>query len=194
MSWLTRGLIALASILMIGVFFQPLWEIRLYAPQYPDGLGMIIWINKITGQKKHDLENINLLNHYVGMKRIEPESIPELKILPVVFGFMILFGLVVAITGNTKLLYTWVILLIIIGVAALVDFWWWEYDYGHNLDPHAPIKIPGMAYQPPLIGCKNLLNFRACSYPSTGTYLVAFSGVLGVISALIEFFRSRKKK
>ncbi|NPA58056.1 MAG: hypothetical protein GXN94_02050, partial [Aquificae bacterium] len=117
-----------------------------------------------------------------------------LKILPVVFGFMILFGLVVAITGNTKLLYTWVILLIIIGVAALVDFWWWEYDYGHNLDPHAPIKIPGMAYQPPLIGCKNLLNFRACSYPSTGTYLVAFSGVLGVISALIEFFRSRKKK
>jgi len=194
MSWLTRGLMALASIIMIGVFVQPLWEITLYAPQYKEGLRMIIWVNKIEGGTPHDLRNINLLNHYVGMKKIDPESIPELKILPIIFGFMILFGLVVAITGNTKLLYTWVVLIIIIGIASLVDFWWWEYDYGHNLNPHAPIKIPGMAYQPPMFGCKNLLNFRACAFPSTGTYLLAISGTLGVISAAIEFFRRRKQK
>ncbi|SNZ08633.1 hypothetical protein SAMN06265182_1367 [Persephonella hydrogeniphila] len=193
MSWISRGLIALASLIMIGVFLFPLWEITLFAPQYKEGLRMIIWVNKITGGTPHDLMNINLLNHYVGMKKIDPEAIPELKILPIIFGFMIAFGLAVAATGKRKLLYAWVILLIIIGVASLVDFWWWEYDYGHNLNPHAPIKIPGMAYQPPMFGCKNLLNFRACAFPSTGTYMLAVSGTLGVIAAAIEYLRGRKK-
>jgi copper chaperone NosL len=177
---------------MIGVYVFPLWEITLYAPQYQEGLKMIIWVNKITGGTPHDLMNINLLNHYVGMKKIDPDAIPELKILPIIFGFMILFGLVVAITGKRKLLYLWVILLAIIGVASLVDFWWWEYDYGHNLDPHAPIKIPGMAYQPPMFGCKHLLNFKACAFPSTGTYMLALSGTIGVIAAVIEYFRGKK--
>jgi len=192
MSWISRGLIALASLLMIGIYFKPLWEITLYAPQYKEGLKMIIWVNKIEGGTPHDLKNINLLNHYVGMKKIDPNAIPELKILPIIFGFMILFGLVVAVIGSKKLLYTWVILLAIIGIASLVDFWWWEYDYGHNLNPHAPIKIPGMAYQPPMFGCKNLLNFRACAFPSTGTYILALSGIIGVIAAGIEFLRGRK--
>ncbi|WP_029523462.1 hypothetical protein [Persephonella sp. KM09-Lau-8] len=192
MSWISRGLIALASLLMIGIYFKPLWEITLYAPQYKEGLKMIIWVNKIEGGTPHDLKNINLLNHYVGMKKIDPNAIPELKILPIIFGFMILFGLVVAAIGSKKLLYTWVILLAIIGIASLVDFWWWEYDYGHNLNPHAPIKIPGMAYQPPMFGCKNLLNFRACAFPSTGTYILALSGIIGVIAAGIEFLRGRK--
>ncbi len=192
MSWVSRGLIALASLIMIGIYFKPLWEITLYAPQYKEGLKMIIWVNKITGGTPHDLRNINLLNHYVGMKKIDPDAIPELKILPIIFGFMIFLGFLTAATGNTKLLYTWAVLIIIIGVASLIDFWWWEYDYGHNLDPHAPIKIPGMAYQPPMFGCKNLLNFRACAFPSTGTYLVAVSGTLGVISAVIEYFRRKK--
>jgi copper chaperone NosL len=193
MSWISRGLIALASLFIIGMYFQPLWNIRLYAPQYPDGLGMIIWVNKITGAKKHDLMNINLLNHYVGMKKIDPNSIPELKILPVIFGFMILLGFATAITGSRKLLYAWVVLIIVIGVASLVDFWWWEYKYGHELNPHAPIKIPGMAYQPPMFGCKHLLNFKACAYPATGTFLLAIAGTLGVISAAIEFFRGKNK-
>ncbi|NPA12700.1 MAG: hypothetical protein GXO45_01800 [Aquificae bacterium] len=192
MSWLSRGLIALASLIMIGVFFKPLWEITLYAPQYKEGLKMIIWVNKIEGGTKNDLKNINLLNHYVGMKKIDPDAIPELKILPIVFGFMVLFGFIVALTGNKKLLYTWVVLIIVIGIASLVDFWWWEYDYGHNLNPHAPIKIPGMAYQPPMFGCKDLLNFRACAFPSTGTYLLALSGTLGVIAAAIEYIRGKK--
>ena len=192
MSWISRGLIALASLIMIGIYFKPLWEITLYAPQYKEGLRMIIWVNKIQGGTPHDLRNINLLNHYVGMKKIDPNSIPELKILPIIFGFMILFGFIVAITGSRKLLYTWVILLAVIGIASLVDFWWWEYDYGHNLNPHAPIKIPGMAYQPPMFGCKHLLNFKACAFPSTGTYLLALSGIIGVLAAGVEILRGKK--
>ncbi|WP_457622739.1 hypothetical protein [Persephonella sp.] len=191
MSVVSRGLLALASLVLIGVFFFPLWEIKLIAPQYPEGLKMFIWVNNITGGTPHDLYNINLLNHYIGMKPIKPEEIVELKIMPFIFGFLILFGLLTAILGNRKLLITWVVLFIILGIAGLVDFYLWEYDYGHNLDPKAPLKIPGMAYQPPLIGCKMLLNMQACSFPAMGTYIAAASMVLGILSAGIEILKKR---
>ncbi|WP_456403021.1 hypothetical protein [Persephonella sp.] len=187
----SRGLLALASLLLIGVFFFPLWEIKLIAPQYPEGLKMYIWVSKITGGTPHDLYNINLLNHYIGMKPIKPEEIIEIKIMPFIFGFLAVAGLIISAVGNRKLLFFWTILFIILGIAGLVDFYLWEYDYGHNLDPKAPIKIPGMAYQPPLIGCKMLLNMQACSFPDKGAYIAFVSLILGVISAGIEIFKKR---
>ncbi|MCL4279415.1 MAG: hypothetical protein KJZ60_06965, partial [Ignavibacteriaceae bacterium] len=89
----SKILIIVASLILILTFFFPIWYIDLEAPQYPEGIGLEIWINKITGQQEHDLENINGLNHYIGMKRIEPDAIPELTIMPFVIIFMTLFGL-----------------------------------------------------------------------------------------------------
>ena len=57
-------------------------------------------------------------------------------------------------------------------LAGLADFYRWGYDYGHNLDPEAIIKIPGMSYQPPLIGTKQLLNFQATSWPASGGWIL----------------------
>ncbi len=182
MNVLARGLLALASFLLIGVYFFPLWKIKLHAPQYPEGLGMLIWVNNITGEKPHDLRNINLLNHYIGMRPIEPEKVPELKIMPFIFAFFIILGLLGAVTGKKKILKAWVILFIIFGIVGIADFYRWEYEYGHNLDPNAPLKVPGMAYQPPLIGCKTLLNMKACSFPDTGTYIAAGSLILGILA------------
>ncbi len=191
MNLISRGLLALASLILIGVFFVPLWKITLTAPQYPEGLGMLIWVNNITGEKPHDLYNINLLNHYIGMALIEPEKVPELKIMPVVFVFFILFGLFGAITGKKWVLKTWVILFIVFGLIGIADFWWWEYKYGHNLDPNAPIRIPGLAYQPPLIGCKTLLNMKACSWPVIGTYIALLSLLMGIIAFIVDKFSSQ---
>src|SRR6186997_2020024 len=70
-----RLLILVAAVLMIGVYVFPLWNVQLTAPQYPEGLGMHIRINTVEGATENDLDNINNLNHYIGMKRIEPESI-----------------------------------------------------------------------------------------------------------------------
>ncbi|HID66299.1 MAG TPA: hypothetical protein EYP32_05665 [Aquificaceae bacterium] len=184
-----RLLIALASLLLLGVYFFPLWYIKLWAPQYPEWLGMFIWVNTITGENPHDLYNINILNHYIGMQEINPDIVPELKILPFIFAFFIIFGLIVAITGKKKLLKIWVWSFIIFGVLAIADFWWWEYRYGHNLDPRAPIKIPGGAYQPPLLGCKQLLNFKACSFPARGAYFAVASLILGFTAYIMDFFK-----
>ncbi len=182
----SRIILAVASVILIGVYFQPIWMIRLEAPQYPEGIGLNIWVNKITGQQPQDLQNINGLNHYIGMKTITPESIPELIIIPPVIGFLILSGLFVAYKGNKKLLVAWVVIFMVIAISGLVDFYLWEYDYGHDLNPNAPIKVPGMSYQPPLFGSKKMLNITATSLPHIGGVIVAVSLLLGFISIYLS--------
>jgi hypothetical protein len=188
----SRVLIATASILLGLVFLLPLWRIDLQAPQYPEGLGLLIKVSDITGVKSHDLQNINGLNHYIGMKAIEPDSIPELRFMPVFVAVMIAAGLLVAGTGNRALLYIWVGVFLIGAVAGLVDFWLWSYDYGHNLDPTAAIQVPGMTYQPPLIGSKQLLNFVATSWPGLGGVAAMVSVGIGSVVAIGEWRRARR--
>jgi copper chaperone NosL len=193
MNVFSRGLLALASLLLVLTYFFPLWRIQLIAPQYPEGLRMYIWVNKITGGTEFDLYNINLLNHYIGMKTIEPHSIPELKVLPFIVGFLIAFGLLSAALGKRGLLYAWVLSFLSLALLGLADFYKWEYDYGHNLNPNAPIKIPGLAYQPPLIGTKQLLNMTASSFPDIGGYIAVISLLLGFLAMVLELKSSKAK-
>lgn len=170
---------ALAALALLVLFIAPMWRITLIAPQYPDGVTMYIWINQITGSEPGTLQNINILNHYVGMQYIEPDAIPELKYFPYVIIVMTVLGLIAAAIGNYRIFLIWTIVLVILGVLGMYDFYLWEYDYGHNLSDTAPIKIEGQAYQPPLIGSKYLLNFLAESYPHTAGYFVGLALVLG---------------
>ena len=191
MSTGSRLAIAVAALLLGLVYVQPMWKITLEAPQYPEGIGMEIWVNDIRGVKPNDLQNINGLNHYIGMKEIHPDSIRELDLMPWIIGALLLSGLLVAAVGNRKLLYLWAAAFVIISLVGLVDFWLWEYDYGHNLDPTAAIKVPGMSYQPPLIGNKQLLNFVAGSWPGPGGWAAILACFTGVIVAGREFFKAR---
>ena len=188
MSRLTRMLTAIASLALAGLFVLPLWRVQLVAPQYPEGLGMRIGISDVRGTMPTDLDNINGLNHYIGMKHITPSAIPELRYMPWIVGALILFGLIAAGVGSRKLLLTWSGGFAVLAVAGLADFWRWEYDYGHNIDfEHAIIKIPGMTYQPPLIGVKQLLNFTAISWPDTGAWLALAAFGLGLLALIMTF-------
>lgn len=187
----SKKLLFASALILVGVFFFPLWNINLEAPQYPEGLGIRIWVNQITGYKENDLENINGLNHYIGMKPIDPDDIPELKIMPYLIGFMILFGLFNAFRGNTKTVYAWIILFLILGAIGLYDFYVWEYNYGHNLNPNAPIKVPGMSYQPPLIGSKQLLNINAVSLPSISSFIILISVLIAIVAIIIDKKKSK---
>ncbi len=195
MSSLSRILVAISSLLLIGLFIFPLWHVRLTAPQYPEGLGMNIRINTVEGATETDLKNINGLNHYIGMKAIDPQTIPELRFMPWIVGALILSGLVVASAGRRKILYFWMAGFLTLGIVGLIDFWRWEYDYGHNLDAAtAIIKIPGMSYQPPLIGTKQLLNFQAVSLPGIGGILACVAFALGLFAVIHTVRQSRASK
>jgi copper chaperone NosL len=176
--WIASLILVVAGSALLASLAFPIWRITLDAPQYPEGMGMLIWPKTITGENPHDLHIINELNHYIGMKKIEPESIPELKfIMPIIFFFGILSF---AAAIRPEILPVSLLLggLSLAGAAGMADFWKWEYDYGHVLDPTAAIKVPGMTYQPPLIGEAKLLNFLSTSWPATGGYLLFAAGAL----------------
>lgn len=182
--------IALGSLLLVATFFVPIWRIDLWAPQYPEGLSMQIWLNKLSGQ----VDIINGLNHYIGMAHIKEEMFPEFKILPFIVAGIILAGLLTALSRNRKVAVAYFVLLMLAAVAALVDFYQWGYQYGHNLSDSAAIKVPGMTYQPPLIGYKELLNFGAYSVPAIGGWLFVLLGIIVMTVLYFEFRVFPKQK
>jgi len=187
----TRLLLAVAALALTATYMLPLWHIGLHAPQYPEGLGLYISIDGVSGQNPHDLHNLNGLNHYIGMKKIVPEEIPELRFLPGAIAVLTLLGLGAAAIGKRWALTTYAAILGMGALAGLADFWWWEYRYGHDLDPTAAIKIPGMTYQPPLIGSKQLLNINASSWPASGGWIVTAAVALVIVLAILAWRRPR---
>lgn len=184
----TRIIIAIASLAMISAYYVPLWQILMWAPQYPEGLEMKIWIDDLTG----DVRIISALNHYIGMKHIEVSMFPEFKYMIYIVGVLIGFGLLTSMVNRRFMLVAFGSLIAASGIAALVDFYLWGYDYGHNLDPTAPIVVPGMAYQPPLIGTKQLLNFTAFSGPDIGGWIFLVIGIVVIGLLALEIFKYGK--
>ena len=193
MSLRARILVVIAALLLGVTYVVPLWQIRLQAPQYPEGIGMKIHLSDVRGLKPNDLENINGLNHYIGMKPIRPDAIPELRWMPWIVGALIVTGLAVAATGRRRALGVWVGAFALLLLVGLADFWRWEYDYGHDLDTeNAIITVPGMSYQPPLIGSKQLLNFVATSLPDVGAIALGLSFALGAVAFALGRRRGRQ--
>ncbi|GAB1441559.1 hypothetical protein MASR2M39_03930 [Ignavibacteriales bacterium] len=186
----SKILVIIGSILLLGTFIFPIWKIDIEAPQYPEGMGLYIWINKITGEGPNDLNTLNGLNHYIGMKTIDEESIPELAVMPYIIVTLTFLGLLIAYKGGSRMILALIILIILLGAVGMYDFYMWEYDYGHNLNPNAPIKVPGMSYQPPFIGSKQLLNINATSLPWIGSLFIGMAVLLFGVS----YFNERKNK
>lgn len=163
-----------------------MWKIYLEAPQYPEGLELHIWINKLGGSSESVLQNFNILNHYIGMEPIHADSFAELKYMPYIVIFFMVTGVIVALLGKRKLVLYWVLLLAIGGAVGVADFYYWLYKFGTNLSPEAPIKVPGMTYIPPLLGHKTLLNFNALSLPAWGSIGIFLAIVLGGLVYLLS--------
>lgn len=193
-------LMIIGSALLLGLFIFPLWNIVLEAPQYPDGIGMNIHIDGLQGRDKHDLQNIDGLNHYIGMRKLpKPHEMWEFSVFPLVIGSMAALGVLIGILGffkvlNYKWFLFWLILMTVLGILGMYDFNAWMVDYGTNLDPKAIMKMTDadgnpLSYKPPLFGTQDILNFRAHSYPSLGAYLMG----LGMFLTFVAFWLGKKK-
>ena len=178
-----RRLIWVAALVLLPVFFfpvLPIWMMKLWAPQYREGLSLMIYTNTIKG----NLQSINTLNHYVGMRHITPDDFKEFRYLPQAITFFGLMALIGALVNRR-----WVAFLGWIGftgfsIYMFSDYARWLYDYGHNLDPRAPIKLP--LFTPPLIGFKQMANFKVLSVPTLGTLLLGLAWLMGPIAIWLE--------
>jgi copper chaperone NosL len=183
LSVITKVVLVIIALLFVGSLFYPMWRIELDAPQYPEGLVLQLHSNKIAG----DVEIINGLNHYIGMATLHTENFFEFKIIPYIMSFFALLSLVIAFLNKKKGLIVFGGIFVLFVVLAGIDFYRWNYEYGHNLDPNAAIKVPGMAYQPPVLGYKELLNFGAYSIPDVGGWLLVLAGLLLSLIIIKEY-------
>lgn len=179
---ITRILCGISAIALAAVIFLPIWRIDLTAPQYPEGLYMQIFASKLGG----NVEVINGLNHYIGMSQIHEKDFVEFQVLPYIIGLLAVFGVLTAIINRKWFFYAWFVFFSLFGIIAMMDFYRWEYNYGHNLNPTAPIQVPGMSYQPPLIGYKQLLNFGAYSMPDIGGWIFIIVALFLIVCGWLE--------
>ncbi|ETI67671.1 hypothetical protein [Neobacillus vireti] len=176
-------LIGLSAILIVVSLFFPWWKMVFYAPQYPEGLNIIVYPNKLEGQ----IDIINGLNHYIGMSNFGAENFPELSYLAYLVGGLAVITLLTAILRNKKVLYGLISIFMIGGLAGIMDLHFALQKYGTNLSPKAPIKID--PFVPPIIGQNTVANFVTHSLLGTGIYFV----IAAFILLLIPVWKDRKK-
>jgi hypothetical protein len=172
-----RILLVLAVVPLAFAATARLWTLHFTAPQYPNGLALYVYPYTIEGGNGGiDLPEINTLNHYIGMKKLDPADFADLDFLPFAIGALALLTLRVAAIGSVRSLIDLAVLTGYFGIFSFARFVYALYNYGHQLDPHAPIRIPG--FMPPILGTKQIGNFTVTSMPATGTWLIVIFSVI----------------
>jgi copper chaperone NosL len=189
-AWLDEVLTARARLAVLGAgalllvaLLFPLWEITMFAQMFPEGIRMSIFAHKLVGGNAGaDLQGINILNHYIGMREIRAADFPEMKFIPFALGFFVLLGLRAAVFGRVHQVVDLLVLFGYFGLFSLAAFYSRMHAFGHQLAPDAPIKVP--PFTPPVFGHQHIANFDVYSYPGPGSYLLgAYALVLAAVLA-----------
>ena len=185
-----RGLLVIAALLLVPTYLLPLWKLTMFAPQYPDGLRLGIYSYKLEGGNAgQDVKEINVLNHYIGMKDLVAEDFTEFKWMPFVIGALLLLLLRTAVLGKVGTLVDLFVVFVYFTAFSLWSFGYKLYRYGHDLAPTAAVKVP--PFMPPVFGHKKLANFEVYSYPAAGSYALAAVAILLAAALVLAWRESR---
>src|SRR5262245_44703479 len=158
-----RILAAAAGVAMLAAIFLPLWQMTMISNQYPEGLRLWIYTFMLRG----DLQEINTLNHYIGMHPLDAANFAELRILPYSFGLGGLLCLLAAALRR-RWITTWVLAGgVASGLGSMAILFYELYNYGHDLNPKAAIKV--QPFMPPPVGTNQLANFHVTSFLHIGS-------------------------
>lgn len=173
----SRCFLVAAALLFVAIAFLPLWRITLIAPQYEEGLRVSIYSYKLEGGSGgQDLNEINKLNHYIGMRPLRQSDFVEMRWMPFALGLFALIALRAAAHGRMSQVIDLFALFTYFGLFTMGLFYYRLHNYGHNLDPKAPMTIE--PFTPMLIGKNEIANFVQYSYPLIGGVLMVFIPVL----------------
>lgn len=176
-----RVMVLCAALALIPTFTSPLYTMTMFAPQYRDGLRLYIYSYKLVGGNGgSDVREINVLNHYIGMRDLVSDDFGEFKWMPFVIGaFALLFARTVVL-GKISHLVDSLVLYVYFGAFSLWSFGYKMWVYGHNLSPTAAVKVA--PFMPPMYGYKQLANFEVYSYPAFGSYALGAAALLLILS------------
>lgn len=174
----SRVVLALLVLPLLLTFTAPLWQIHMVAPQYPNGLTLYIYPHTVDG----DIQEVNTLNHYIGMEPIDRASLSDLDWIPFAIGALALLALRVAAIGDRRSLVDLAVLFLYFSAFSMARFAYKLYVFGHDLDPKAPFTVE--PFTPAILGTKQIANFTTSSYPHLGSMWIGLFG-LGLAVVLV---------
>lgn len=181
----TRLLMGAAVLLLVSLLL-PYWVLNLEAPQFPDGLTVVAYVNRIDG----DVEELEGLNHYVGLGSFEDAAVFERSIAVVA-----IIGLAALLIAALYIHSRWVLVLtlpaLLFPLVFMVDMQYWLWDFGHNLDPAAPLAAAVGEFTPPLFGPAEIAQFNTLALPGLG-FILALGASVMIGYALVLHRRAYK--
>jgi hypothetical protein len=183
----SRWLLLLLLAPLFLALIAPIWQMRFLAPQYPDGLELVIFPYTVTG----DVQEVNTLNHYIGMASIDRAALSDLDFLPFAIGAFALLLLRVVALGDMRSLLDLTALYTYFGAFAFARFAYTLYVFGHNLDPRAPFHVE--PFTPTVLGTGTIANFTITSLPARGSFYLAGVGA-ALVAILVVTARRRSKR
>lgn len=179
-------LLMAATMLLLFSLLLPYWVLRLNAPQFPDGLTITAYVNRLEG----DVGELEGLNHYVGLGSFEDAAVLERSVA--VFAIL---GLVALLIAALYIHSRWVLVLtlpaLLFPIVFLIDLQYWLYDFGHNLDPLAPLAAAVGEFTPPILGPAEIAQFDTLALPGVGLLFAFVSSGL-IAYALVLHRRAYK--
>ena len=189
----SRIAVGAAGLLLVAALAFPLWKITMFAGQFPEGIRMEIFAHKLVGGNNGaDLQGINILNHYIGMRELAAADFPEMKFIPFALGMFLLVGLRAAVFARVSNIVDLLVLFTYFGLFSLGAFVYRMHSYGHNLSPEAAIKVP--PFTPPVFGHQHIANFDVYSFPGMATYVLGLYALVLVLILVLERRRSLRPR
>ncbi len=187
-----RVVLAFLTIFIVLSFTAPVWHINMKAPQYPEGLDLYIYSYKVEGGNDgNDVQEINVLNHYIGMAPLDRQALSDLDWIPFLFVAMIIFALRTALVGKVGSMLDLLVMTSYAGAFGFGRLYYKLYTFGHNLDPRAPVTVE--PFMPVMWGKKQIANFLTEAGPGLGTWYVAIFATGLALLLLIHLIVGRKQ-
>lgn len=186
-------LLLIARVLLLVSLFVPFWHMELVAPQYPENLHLVAYVNHLAG----DVAEIDSLNHYIGMRPLGEAAQVERSI-----GVYVMIFFVLMLEFTSWVHSRWAVLLVLpvllFPLVFLVDLYLWMSHFGMNLDPDAPLSNAVDPFVPPVLGTGMVGQFRTVASPGLGLILSTIASLVMIVAlyfhrrAYLPLLRARK--
>ena len=176
-----KQLFSLSAFLLGVSILLPYWELRLVAPQFPSGLRITAWVNRLEG----DVVELEGLNHYIGLSSFADGAVLERSLS--VAGILVLTGLLLAgLYIHSRWVLLFVVPAILFPAFMLADLQFWLWHYGHSLDPRAPLTNAVGEFTPRLFGPGKIAQFETMAWPGLGLLLATVASVFATMGLIVH--------
>lgn len=178
--WPTIFLV-IAAVFLLTSLFLPYWSLILHAPQYPKGLVIHAYVDHLEG----DVQEIDGLNHYIGMRPLNEAAQLERKI-----SFFAITAMALLIIAAIFIHSHWSLLLalpaILLPPVFLIDLYFWMNHFGQNLDPTAALSSSIAPFTPTILGEGVIGQFRTEAIADIGLLLAMAASVFIIIGLYLQ--------